>query len=962
MDNIDTVYQAIAILNGQESNACGKASVWLGEFQKSVCAWSICDRILAERKDQNACYFAAQTMRQKLLHSMRELPPTSHKSLHESLINHLSNFECYPIEKNGVIIMQLCLALVDLYLQVPEWTNFVAEILDKFTNMSDDKTPVLLNLLKVFPEEIQSRHLRVGENRRRAVNAELAHQTHAVLIFLSDVCVKNANDVNIVRRVLNCLSSWLLNPLVPTDELACSQLLQSIYMLLENADSPSELHDAACECIVSALYRAEDTDVHRALALSLQMACYKMANGFNMAVAHEDCEKLQSYARVFSELNESLLQPMVSTPGVDLGDLKSLEMLLLLAGYHDYSLVEMTFNFWYRLSEYLYERNDDDLIFTFKPYIERYIMALYKHCRIDSDYEGIPGENDDFAEFRLKVSDTIKDVVFIIGTDHCIKSLLLLQMMAVLQSVSDGTWDEMEAALYVISIVVHNVLSSEETIVPCLVESVLHLPNEIHPAVVFTSIQLIGNLVDWLQENKNFQDACIVWLLDKAQNVVFVKVACEALENICDRCGKELLPYFDRLISLIPVLESAQSKGQQMETAALSLLRASGSLLNGLPGNEIAIRLKQLTEPNARRLAALIDSSASQNSQNGASFVEVNNENGSDCWSRLSHDPVLWIDRIAAVFRQVQPWHKQDANPAKNSHTKGERLADVAAVPWLDSVNVIWPVLSAVFNHYEKHIRIIEHCCRAVRFLIRSLGVQSMVFVEQLVAQMVDIYRRYPHSCFLYLASILVDEYGQLEHPRSGLVYMLNTLSEGSFKLLQQVNGFRDHPDTIDDLFRLAIRFIQRAPSTFFQEPICDNLFECGIAALDVDHADASRSVTKFFMESIESSNYRDIGVESAERLISKYGSRLVTGCLRAAIFSVTGSLKRDMADVIFNVGKLSQENLSVWLLTALETLPQNSGLCATSEQLQQFHRNVVEAKDQRVIHNQIRDLIRLYV
>ncbi|VDM48191.1 unnamed protein product [Toxocara canis] len=291
MDNIETVYQAIAILNGPDSSACGKASVWLGEFQKSVCAWSICDQILAQRRDLNACYFAAQTMRQKLLHNMRELPPSSHKALHDSLMNHLSSFECYPLEKNGVIIMQLCLALSDLYLQVPEWTNFIAEILDKFTSMSEDKTPVLLNLLKVFPEEIQSRHLRVGENRRRAVNAELAHQTHAVLHFLSEVCVKNANDVNIVRRVLNCLSSWLLNPLVPTDELASSQLLQSIYLLLQNADSPSELHDAACECIVSALFRAEDTDVHRALALSLQAACYAMVDGFNMAVAHEDCEK-----------------------------------------------------------------------------------------------------------------------------------------------------------------------------------------------------------------------------------------------------------------------------------------------------------------------------------------------------------------------------------------------------------------------------------------------------------------------------------------------------------------------------------------------------------------------------------------------------------------------------------------------------------------------------------------------
>uniref|UniRef100_A0A914R1P1 Uncharacterized protein n=1 Tax=Parascaris equorum TaxID=6256 RepID=A0A914R1P1_PAREQ len=139
-------------------------------------------------------------------------------------------------------------------------------------------------------------------------------------------------------------------------------------------------------------------------------------------------------------------------------------------------------------------------------------------------------------------------------------------------------------------------------------------------------------------------------------------------------------------------------------------------------------------------------SSTSQTSQNGATVEEPNNENGSDSWTRLSHDPVLWIDRIAAVFRQVQPWQKQVANP-KNSQQKGD--TEDVLVPWLDSVNIVWPVLSAVCTKYEKHIRIIEHCCRAVRFLIRSLGVQSIVFVEQLVTQVLLPYIKF--SIFLAL-------------------------------------------------------------------------------------------------------------------------------------------------------------------------------------------------------------------
>lgn len=38
---------------------------------------------------------------------------------------------------------------------------------------------------------------------------------------------------------------------------------------------------------------------------------------------------------------------------------------------------------------------------------------------------------------------------------------------------------------------------------------------------------------------------------------------------------------------------------------------------------------------------------------------------------------------------------------------------------------------------------------------------------------MVSVYQVYPHSCFLYLGSILVDEYGMEEGCREGLLDML---------------------------------------------------------------------------------------------------------------------------------------------------------------------------------------------
>lgn len=57
-------------------------------------------------------------------------------------------------------------------------------MLFRFSKLPNSDAFLLLNLLKIFSEEVQSPHLRVGDNRRRVVNTELAQQTSAVLQFL----------------------------------------------------------------------------------------------------------------------------------------------------------------------------------------------------------------------------------------------------------------------------------------------------------------------------------------------------------------------------------------------------------------------------------------------------------------------------------------------------------------------------------------------------------------------------------------------------------------------------------------------------------------------------------------------------------------------------------------------------------------------------------------------------------
>lgn len=48
---------------------------------------------------------------------------------------------------------------------------------------------------------------------------------------------------------------------------------------------------------------------------------------------------------------------------------------------------------------------------------------------------------------------------------------------------------------------------------------------------------------------------------------------------------------------------------------------------------------------------------------------------------------------------------------------------------------------------------------------------------------MVGVYQVYPHSCFLYLGSILVDEYGMEEGCRQGLLDMLQVKHDAIYNI-----------------------------------------------------------------------------------------------------------------------------------------------------------------------------------
>lgn len=85
-------------------------------------------------------------------------------------------------------------------------------------------------------------------------------------------------------------------------------------------------------------------------------------------------------------------------------------------------------------------------------------------------------------------------------------------------------------------------------------------------------------------------------------------------------------------------------------------------------------------------------------------------------------------------------------------------------------------------------------------------GCSTSVIKLCTLLQIVSLYHSHQHSCFLYLGSILVDEYAAEPGCVQGLLDMLQAFLIPTFIILQETNGLKDHPDTVDDLFRLCAR------------------------------------------------------------------------------------------------------------------------------------------------------------
>ncbi|KAL1139884.1 hypothetical protein AAG570_006861 [Ranatra chinensis] len=919
--SLETVYQAVYTLyHNADTTEKEKASWWLGELQKSVFSWKVADEILHTRTDLESCYFAAQTMRTKIQLSFHELPPEAYISLRDSLLEHISKV---TKSTNSAIVTQLCLALADLALQMSSWNRPVLDLINRFGSSSDAP---LLELLTVLPEDVSSRALRLGANRRQEILQDFIACVPNVLEYFKECLARAGDNPQIQSKVFCCFTSWVSVQAITLSEVTDNIVIITAFHILTKELSDNSLHVSAADCVCSLLQCLETNNNQQALELRLFTGVISLEEAYYMAVVHEDQEKCLNYCRIFTELAESFLEKILrgTSDGKPHFAIKIFDLVLMCVGHHDFEVAIITFNLWYRLSESLYDKNNDSLTNIFKPYVERLIEALCRHCQIEPDHEGLLAEGDDFPDFRKKVSELIRDVVFIVGSSNCFR-----QMFLNIQSPTT-TWDTSEAALFIMQSVAKNILPEENDVVPKVVEAILNLPPNTHIAVRYTSLLLLGELCEWIEKHPQSLEPVLNLVLYCLQQAQLANAAANCLQSICTSCREHMAVHFSGLIQILQSLDTFSISNE----AVIGLLKGVAVILGKLPPEQIHQAVKEVCLIQIKPLCQLVE-----------------NDIAPARWTKT--DPTVWLDRLAAIFRDI------------NVNIRNGELHPCQGV-----ITEIWPVLSSTFTKYQADSRIMERCCRCLRFAIRCLGKQSVHLLEPLVKQMVTLYTQRQHSCFLYLGSILVDEYACEPGCVQGLLDMLQAFIIPTFNLLQQANGLKYHPDTVDDLFRLCARFLQRAPVAFLTAPALNSILDCALTATDLVHRDANSSVMKFFYDLVHAGrNHEDredfqVRKRLVANILHERGQDLVSNLIHACVFCLQSYMLADVADAIMELMLLDREAVSKWIEHAIKIMPtQNRGgsITATHKQLEDFHRSILSADNSKSVTHILKDFARLY-
>lgn len=937
-----------------ESNPSSRdnANVWLQDWQKTEGSWNVCCDVLQQQSqnDLETCYFAAQTLRTKVVRDFEELPDNVSKKMPETILGMLSLHAKGP----PAVRTQLCLALAALALHIPasEWPggNLVRWIGGQMGSFVDDNVQhILLEILTVLPQEASTYQPSILPERRRQLEEEMVIALPQALELLCFVCERSRSTTQ--EHVLEAFAAWLRFTGDKTDPSLIQKcpLIQVVLDGLQKEESFFAAVDAIIEVIYCSSHKGrpkpELQQVVQALVsqvmgllpqfhICTQQAVEEESHNVPEEASFGDYEeRAKALARLFTEVGEAYVDLICEANTQVMGPV---EALLDVSRYPDMDVCSISFNFWHQASYILSsgkkphslnwegvalpEQEAQRRTDVFRPYFERLAEILSNKVQYpENNDHWHSDEKSEFKYMRQMVGDLLLDCTDILGPERCISLLVapLSELSAQVQAGRMFDWRKAEASIYSLRSIHRSSSDIQDgSVLISLLSALPSFPS--FPQLDYSVALMLGSYSEWLANRAEIDISVrqlivsLVELIIKGLGKEHSSSACSlSLRNVCSTCGKFLSALVPQLLELYFQVQNCGDVSVGDDTAPLdeedveNILEAVTVVVSSLPKDAKQATVQQMIDSVVQPIRNILDPI----------------RNGAKPDMRQIGTVLPLFERVTTILRNV------------------DDVDDVAAtldrlLPWIETSCSIFesdPVAS-------------EKICRLPRYAVRTAKQATRASLPRLATLLMVKFEHTRHSCYLYVASELVKSFGNDTTQDTYLQPVLHGMIVSSCSMLVSLEAVSAQPELTDDVFLLAGRGLSYAPRLMMTHDILENLIITCRNAILVQHREACSSVAAFLVRLLDPGTHRQCGIEQVkvlERTFQPYASILTQLTLAGAVGALPTSRIHDMVDVLYALLKSSGSSFQ-WINAALSLVPDSAIPSSNKNRFSQLCRMIL--------------------
>ena len=458
---------------------------------------------------------------------------------------------------------------------------------------------------------------------------------------------------------------------------------------------------------------------------------------------------------------------------------------------------------------------------------------------------------------------------------------------------SNPSWQEVEAALYLIQGISEYVDVDETTYIRVVISLLPSIPS--HPTVADTAVLMVGSYSEWLQCHPDELLSVIPLLQSGLSQAELITPCTLALRDICRECARsEALPHHVAL-NLGQALTNAVSSSQVKYREKIRCIESIGYIVSALPVAQTQGHMEALVSCMVKDLTEAVKSF----------------QGGSQVRDHLRH----CFQYFAALFRSLDPT---------------EELKDQEH-PLLPVYKKLLDIIKCLITIDIKDEELVQDITGCINKAVDTVRDPFRVAFTETADILTMLFGKAPFGCILDVSATLIGMFGKDSEISSSVKIYLSYILVTVISFMEGGKA-SEQPDLIQSLMGLLYRTLKTVPE--FLLNLDDPHLKAVQSAMDslaCQETPTIKSACNFFTAYLIAALDHD----KAKQLLENIGQELV----RRVLLCIGGHAPRPttdhFAEVLLALNKYNTTQLAVWLHVLLS---QDGFPTALVSQMQKEH------------------------